>query len=1100
MKGKNKRKSKLKRSVVFVLMVSMLCSALRSERFFMGNVIAAGGDSQGSVEQENNSQTGEADPQPQMVELDSDKIAQEDEGLSVQRDKIVMHETGNIYFVKCSFTEIAVNCYNPEKDTYEELFSANSNTVDRYYLTDTAVYFGNYRVDEVKVGEKSEYYIRVRKLDFTTKNITEMKLYTGQEGNWGECLNTFAVDSQGRVYASVGGNSDSYGLYLFDEKGTLLDKASCKGPILSFYGFDKKNGNFYYCENCLLEGASFNQDSLMAGNVGQDGKMLLPEASLKTDMGGPAQMISDRYLAVFCNYGEGILLVDSNAYDVQDYTDSAGKINLSGSQSTVSTLKIKNQEIVKLAVPTMYYQYWSTFPKGYYSVNVSANCFYDEKRGTVIAKTDSQMLTEYDIETGQKLASLSASHPIYQVGCSGETCRIIEKVDGKFYMESVQWNPIGRFSLEAPSSLKVGDSAAVSCDSKSAWRYNFSYQSSNPKVLSVDKYGNINAYQAGSVTLTVTTEEMGTTSCATITVEDTSESSSGEPYEIHTLSGEKSNNIHQPVFCVYYHSKTYSFVNPLDNGGFQRVEYLGENVLVETYDSSFNLTETRKLDRELPYFGGFYSGTDENYIVFGGDNKLESSDTEVLRVVKYDKNWNRLGGCSITGANTYRMFAFGNLDMTETSGNLYVHTCHEMFQAPDGFHHQANCTFVIQESDMTLQDSFYGIANFNYGYVSHSFAQLIESDGTNVYRADLGDGMPRGIGFSATKVEEEITLPWLHETLVEIEGEQGENYTGYFLGNMKLSKKYALVTGVGTASLQAEQNNAFIYAVEKDTGEFRRIDVTQYPEKSNVVVLIPKLVSLSGDQFLLLWEEQGAEGDSFQTKMVLINGDGSLASDIITSPLALADDTPVRTADGMVSWYVTREDAVTMVSINPYRLSEVQTQSASVTIFDSKDTDDTSPSPDSSPDVNHTETTKYKKGDIVQVSSFQYKITGNSTVSLKAPVNKKIKKAVIPASVNIEGKTYKVTAIDAKAMKGMAELQTLTIGKNVKTIGQQAFYKCKKLKTVTIQTELWKSVGSKSFSGIANKANIKVPKKKLASYKKLLKKGGVPKTAEIKKK
>jgi hypothetical protein len=52
---------------------------------------------------------------------------------------------------------------------------------------------------------------------------------------------------------------------------------------------------------------------------------------------------------------------------------------------------------------------------------------------------------------------------------------------------------------------------------------------------------------------------------------------------------------------------------------------------------------------------------------------------------------------------------------------------------------------------------------------------------------------------------------------------------------------------------------------------------------------------------------------------------------------------------------------------------------------------------------------------------------------------------------------------------------------------KQAFYGCKNLKTITIKSIGLKTVGKEAFKGINAKATIKVPAKKLSSYKKLLK-------------
>ena len=78
-------------------------------------------------------------------------------------------------------------------------------------------------------------------------------------------------------------------------------------------------------------------------------------------------------------------------------------------------------------------------------------------------------------------------------------------------------------------------------------------------------------------------------------------------------------------------------------------------------------------------------------------------------------------------------------------------------------------------------------------------------------------------------------------------------------------------------------------------------------------------------------------------------------------------------------------------------------------------------------------------------------------------------------------------------------MQKVTIGENVTKIGKKAFYKCSKLKTITIKSKKLKSAGKNAFKGIYKKAVIKVPKSKLKNYKKLLKKKGQSSKVKIKK-
>ena len=125
-----------------------------------------------------------------------------------------------------------------------------------------------------------------------------------------------------------------------------------------------------------------------------------------------------------------------------------------------------------------------------------------------------------------------------------------------------------------------------------------------------------------------------------------------------------------------------------------------------------------------------------NYIVFGQNNKNENNSAEIIRIVKYSKNWSRISDCKIYGSNTTAPFNAGSLRMIELDGKLYVYTCHEMYADSNNLNHQANMLFTVDESTMKTTDSMYEVSNLQNGYVSHSFNQFIATDGAYIYRVD----------------------------------------------------------------------------------------------------------------------------------------------------------------------------------------------------------------------------------------------------------------------------------------------------------------------------------------------------------------------------
>lgn len=164
-----------------------------------------------------------------------------------------------------------------------------------------------------------------------------------------------------------------------------------------------------------------------------------------------------------------------------------------------------------------------------------------------------------------------------------------------------------------------------------------------------------------------------------------------------------------------------------------------------------------------------------------------------------------------------------------------------------------------------------------------------------------------------------------------------------------------------------------------------------------------------------------------------------------------------------------------------------------------------------------------KNGKVYKVSGYSYKVTNlkSKTVIVTGISNKNTKSITIKNTVKIKNITFKVTAIGASAFKNCKKATSATVGTNVKTvgdnafygcgklksvklnskvltkIGKKAFYKCGALKTITIKSTKLKSVGTKAFYGINKSARIKVPAKKLKAYTKLMKNKGQKKTVKI---
>ena len=145
---------------------------------------------------------------------------------------------------------------------------------------------------------------------------------------------------------------------------------------------------------------------------------------------------------------------------------------------------------------------------------------------------------------------------------------------------------------------------------------------------------------------------------------------------------------------------------------------------------------------------------------------------------------------------------------------------------------------------------------------------------------------------------------------------------------------------------------------------------------------------------------------------------------------------------------------------------------------------------------------KVKKGEVLKKNGTSYQIADAKKlqVSYISPSKKKSGTVSIPSKVVIGGKTYRVTKIKKNAFKNNKKIKKIIIPSSVVSIENYAFANCKNLKTIEIRTTKLKSknISSKAFAKISKKVAIKVSKKQLKGYKKLLRKKGLSKMNKFK--
>ncbi len=374
-----------------------------------------------------------------------------------------------------------------------------------------------------------------------------------------------------------------------------------------------------------------------------------------------------------------------------------------------------------------------------------------------------------------------------------------------------------------------------------------------------------------------------------------------------------------------------SYLTLCDNGNYMRVQSgaIEGKLLVEYYSSDFEPLSTKLIDNELPIFGAFYDSGNNFYVLSGQENPKQNNSLEVFRITKYDKNWNKIKSCSLYGANTTVPFDAGSARMTHSGDHLLVRTCHEMYKSSDGNNHQSNVTIEVDMPSMTITDSYTGIMNVAYGYVSHSFNQFIKTDGTHIVALDHGDAHPRSAVL--VKYNSDFTTGKFFPSYSQKGGNvdvvtypeytSGHyNYTGAAIGGFDVSSS-SYIVAQSTVDLDyintSKTRNVYVSAVSKDLSTNKLNKITSYAEGTDSASA-PQLVKINNNSFLLLWTRDT------NVSCVKLNADGTVNGSIHTFEGSLSDCQPV-IKNGRAVWYVYDKNNVTFSSLNLSNLDDIKT-------------------------------------------------------------------------------------------------------------------------------------------------------------------------------
>lgn len=311
---------------------------------------------------------------------------------------------------------------------------------------------------------------------------------------------------------------------------------------------------------------------------------------------------------------------------------------------------------------------------------------------------------------------------------------------------------------------------------------------------------------------------------------------------------------------------SYLFVN--SDHRLSLLNASSEDIHVVTLDKDYQLLNQQRIELELPIFGAFYSGGDYNFIAFGQENMEEDDSKEVIRIVCYDKEFRRIDSVSVYGGEsvTINPFDGGCGKMAQAGNELTFHTSRLRYTTEDGLNHQSQLTIVLDIPSMTVKNK---LGSFQENHVSHSFNQFVAYDGPTRILVDHGDAYPRSVVMHISN----SPSGYRELDLFAIPGEVGANATGVSVGGLAVSDTAYLVamnsvdhsrvleyTTLHVVGLPADQRDIILCVVPKNgsADQVRQVTLASYTD-SSFITMVPSLLPISGDKFMVLWEEFSLE-------------------------------------------------------------------------------------------------------------------------------------------------------------------------------------------------------------------------------------------------
>ena len=314
-----------------------------------------------------------------------------------------------------------------------------------------------------------------------------------------------------------------------------------------------------------------------------------------------------------------------------------------------------------------------------------------------------------------------------------------------------------------------------------------------------------------------------------------------------SLSGDEYNNSNFGT-----HAAGGLFAN---GAGYDLVVLKRGAVTVFQLDRNLSPTGSRSIPMELARTVGVHQNEAGDYfLVFAQDNLSEAANQEVLRLVRYNADWQRQGAASVNGGSiiTRQPVYAGNLQMADDGSHLTILTTRERFAYTDGIRHQSNLTLTFDMASLRL---LYSSDAYPSNHVSHSFNQHLLYDGDALVTLDHGDAYPRALVLHRGSYNMASCKSY---AVFNIAGGHGDNTTGVTQGGLAATTSHyvAAYNTIDQRRLDpySERNAMLALLPRSNPQEVTTLPLTAFPISSGKTASAPQLVPLPDGRVAVLWE------------------------------------------------------------------------------------------------------------------------------------------------------------------------------------------------------------------------------------------------------